>query len=213
MRACLGALRVSFTPRCRYPLSSHCARFQSSESSSQRPHDAVSKPLNTEEVDAFFAEPTWNVDSLLPPKDAPITDEIDSKKLHHLLRLSALPAPTTAAEQQRMLSDLSRQLHFVRQIQAVSVDQVTPMARMQDETAAAREETVYDLDAMRGELEKEVWVGKWNRRVRRGNVLEKDWKGGERASEKQEWDVLGQAGKRVGRFFVVEGGRGGQQEG
>lgn len=80
---------------------------------------------------------------------------------------------------------------------------------MRDESSAAREEETVGLEAMREALGREEVVGRMHRRIRRrrrgeveGDTVEK------RAREAEGWDVLGQAPKRVGRFFVVEGGDG-----
>ena len=102
-----------------------------------------------------------------------------------------------------MLEQLERQLQFVRHIQKVDVDGVKPLTRIEDETEAARQENTASMESMKEALEKEEWTGKWNPRVKPGKREHKD----------EDWDVLGQARKRVGRFFVVEGGKRGQEEG
>lgn len=107
-----------------------------------------------------------------------------------------------------MLEQLERQLQFVRQIQSVDVEGVEPLARIEDETDEARKENMASLESMKEELDREIWRGKWNRRIvgRRPKKTAED-------EEEQGWDVLGQAGKRMGRFFVVEGGKGQSAEG
>ena len=103
-----------------------------------------------------------------------------------------------------MLSQLHQQLHFVRQIQDVDVEGVEPLARIQDETQEAQRERTHDLESMKDVLKNERWVGRWNRRVRQA-------KSQEGSKENENWDVLGQARRKVGRFFVVEGGGGREQ--
>lgn len=98
-----------------------------------------------------------------------------------------------------MLAELRAQLHFVRRIQAVDTTGVEPLRRIADET----DTSTIGLEALRGALEREVVVGRWHKRIRR--VEEPP---DERSRAAEEWDVLGQAPKRAGRFFVVEGGEG-----
>jgi Asp-tRNA(Asn)/Glu-tRNA(Gln) amidotransferase C subunit len=134
---------------------------------------------------------------LLPPKDSS-TVQISSKQLHHLLRLSALPSPKDAAEEAKMLSTLSSQLHFVQEIQKVDTAGVEPLRSLRDETTAGEQEAELGMKALREALELEEVRGKHHKRIRRRN----DGQG----KEEEEWDALGTAGRKVGRYFVVEGG-------
>ena len=97
--------------------------------------------VHPDELEKLLAEPTWSVESLLPPKtrasDAP---QITSKQLHHLLRLSALPPPETPEQEQKMLDTLAAQLHFVGKIQEVDTTGVKPLRAIRDETMAAEKE-------------------------------------------------------------------------
>lgn len=155
-----------------------------------------SSKVNVEEL---LATPTWSVASLLPTQTtAHESPEITSKQLHHLLRLSALPPPKDEAEQKKMLSTLSSQLHFVKDIQKVDTTGVEPLRSLRDETAQGEKEAEIGLEALKDAFAGEEIRGKHHRRIRRrrdGQTL--------RAEEK--WDVLGTASKRVGRYFVVEG--------
>ncbi|KAL9059854.1 MAG: hypothetical protein Q9162_000924 [Coniocarpon cinnabarinum] len=168
-------------------------------------HDAstsvVSSPLTSSQIDTLLANPTWSVNDLLPQSDSTPSAEtsITPSKLHHLLRISALPPPSSPAEEKKMLEQLQQQLHFVRQIQSVDVEGVEPMVRVRDETNQADGERTLDLEAMREELEKERWVGRWVRRLKKPEVPKEK-------RESEDWDVLGQAPRRVGGYFVVEGG-------
>ncbi|KAK4555547.1 hypothetical protein LTR86_007300 [Recurvomyces mirabilis] len=148
----------------------------------------------------LLSKPTWSVASLLPPKDAsPTTPEISSKQLHHLLRLSALPPPTGPEEEQRMLSTLSSQLHFVNEIQKVETFGVEPLQSLRDETAEGEKEAELGLDALKDALAKEEVRGSGRRgRIRRIKSPPR--------TDEEKWDVLGTAGKKTGRYFVVEAG-------
>ena len=94
-------------------------------------------------------------------------------KLRHLLRLSALPPPLDEAEEKQMLRQLHQQLHFVRQVQAVDVDDVQPMARIADESKEAIAETTLTAENMKEILDRENWVGRWYRRRRGMTETEK----------------------------------------
>jgi Asp-tRNA(Asn)/Glu-tRNA(Gln) amidotransferase C subunit len=97
-----------------------------------------------------------------------------------------------------MLATLSSQLHFVRQIQEVDTTGIEPLRSLRDETAEGEREAELGLDALKEALEKEDVRGKFHKRIRRR--AEMDEKG-------EQWDVLGTATKKVGRYFVVEGGK------
>jgi len=121
-------------------------------------------------------------------------------QLHHLLRLSALPPPKGAAEQAQMLSTLAAQLHFVKEIQKVDTEGVEPLRSLRDETGQGEKEAELGMVALRGALEQEVIRGTHHQRITR--------KQGRRDGEEGEkWDPLGTAGRKMGRYFVVEGGK------
>lgn len=100
-----------------------------------------------------------------------------------------------------MLRELRAQLHFVKEVQKVDTTGVEPLRSIRDETQAAEKEEEIGLEEMRDALGKEVAVGRYHRRIRRRtpSLVE------EKSREAEDWDALGQAPKRVGRFFVVEG--------
>jgi Asp-tRNA(Asn)/Glu-tRNA(Gln) amidotransferase C subunit len=123
---------------------------------------------------------------------------VTSTQLHHLLRLSALPPPKDAAEEEAMLATLSSQLHFVRQIQEVDTVGVEPLRSLRDETAEGEHEAELGLDALKEALSREDIRGKFHKRIRRR---------AETDEQREKWDVLGSATKKVGRYFVVEGGK------
>lgn len=74
-----------------------------------------------------------------------------------------------------------------------------PLKSLRDETAAGEKEAELGLAALKDALALEEIRGKHHKRIRRRrseNV----------GKEGQEWDVLGTASRKVGRYFVVEGG-------
>ena len=97
-----------------------------------------------------------------------------------------------------MLRDLKGQLHFVQAIQQVDTRGVEPLRAIRDETEAAQRESEITMESMKDAFAQEETVGRFHRRIRRRQVV----KGS--AKEVEDWDVLGQAAKKVGRYFVVE---------
>jgi Asp-tRNA(Asn)/Glu-tRNA(Gln) amidotransferase C subunit len=171
--------------------------FQRSEST-QSP---ARKGIHPDELDQLLAEPTWSVESLLPPTNrAPDAPQITSQKLHHLLRLSALPPPETAEEEQKMLDTLAAQLHFVGKIQEVDTTGIEPLRVIRDETTAAEEEHTIGLEALKDALANEKVIGTHYKRIQR------DTKPVD-AKDAEDWDVLGSAERKVGKYFVVESER------
>lgn len=97
-----------------------------------------------------------------------------------------------------MLDILSSQLHFVSEIQKINTDKVQPLGSLRDETQEGQKEREIGLDDLQKALSLEEIKGKHYKRIRRRQDLSVDTKGVE------EWDVLGHAERKVGRFFVVE---------
>ncbi|KAK1994024.1 hypothetical protein LX36DRAFT_226999 [Colletotrichum falcatum] len=165
-------------------------------SSSARP--SASKPAS-----ALLSKPTWSVTSLLPPgskADVPAAsreEPISRAKLHHLLRLSALPLPESEAEESAMLRTLHSQLHFVRDVQSVDTTGVEPLRSLRDETTQGVAEAAVGLQDLQDALGKEVRFGhkKRPKRVRGEKV---DTKGVE------DWDPLKTASRTAGKYFVVQ---------
>ncbi|KAI4726576.1 hypothetical protein E4T49_05661 [Aureobasidium sp. EXF-10728] len=155
------------------------------------------------DTDALLSTPTWSLDTLLPSSSSSTTatPTITSKQLHHLLRLSALPPPKDASEEQKMLSSLHQHLHFVAEIRKVDTTDIKPLQSLRDETSAGVAEQAIGLEELRGAFENEEVKGKYYKRIRR---RQEDAAEGESA---KSWDVLGAATKKVGRFFVVDGGK------
>lgn len=142
-------------------------------------------------------KPTWSIRSLLPSSSTP-TETITPTQLHHLLRLSALPLPKSKAEEDGMIETLQSQLGFVRAVQGVDTTGVEPLRAIRDETEQGVKEITIGLEDLGDVLAKERRVGHYARPRR---VKEKV------TEEKEQWDVLGTASKRMGRFFVVESGK------
>jgi Asp-tRNA(Asn)/Glu-tRNA(Gln) amidotransferase C subunit len=111
--------------------------------------------------------------------------------------LSALPPPESPEAEQKMLDTLSAQLHFVGQIQKLDTTGVKPLRAIRDETAAAEEEQTITLDTLKEALAKEQVIGKHYRRIQRKTEPAD-------AKDVENWDVLGSAERKAGKFFVVE---------
>jgi hypothetical protein len=111
------------------------------------------------DVSALLATPTWPLET------------ITRAQLHHLLRLAALEPPAADSPDERdLLRTLSAQLHFVRQVQAVEIPAgVEPLRAVRDESARGRAEAAVGMgtEGVREALGREVWRGKFWRRVRR----------------------------------------------
>src|SRR5579871_3348118 len=131
-------------------------------------HSTSAKPSRVVDIEALLSKPTWSIQSLLPqssssspsnPSSNP-DQEITPTQLHHLLRLSALPAPKNAEEESSMLNTLAAQLNFVRQIQAVDTRGVEPLRAIRDETAEADADREIGLETkgVREALERETVV-------------------------------------------------------
>ncbi|KAF9698358.1 hypothetical protein EKO04_003619 [Ascochyta lentis] len=202
-RCVLLSARSLLQPLCRSHRSFHRSSQLSTAQLSSTPvtHSQERPGIHPDELEQLFAEPTWSVESLLPPKTrAPDAPQISSKQLHHLLRLSALPLPETPEQEQKMLDTLAAQLHFVGEIQRVDTTGVQPLRAIRDETKAAEQEQTIGLDTLKEALAREKVIGKWHRRVQRDTTPVN-------AKDVEDWDVLGSAEKRAGKYFVVESER------
>ena len=162
-------------------------------------------PKDPSEFKTILSKPSWSVKSLLPStsKTSSGPSNITNKQLYHLLRLSALPLPSSEAEETAMVEDLESQLHFVRAIQDVNTEGVEPLRAIKDETRVAESEGEIGLEELRAEFEEEEVVGRRGRiRRRRAAGIDAGEKGVKKAMD--GWDLLGQAPKKMGRFVVVE---------
>ncbi|KAI1118173.1 hypothetical protein F5Y14DRAFT_300173 [Nemania sp. NC0429] len=150
---------------------------------------------------SLLSQPTWSVRSLLPPPpDAPSSSDeptpaVTAKTLHHLLRLSALPQPSSRDEEAQMLATLSSQLRFVRAIQSVDTSGVAPLRAIRDETALGLREQTVGLAELRDALESEVVVGH-ARRPRRRRRRQPNAVGQQSGSSRQEGEAEDAAAAR-----------------
>nr|POE90616.1 hypothetical protein CFP56_60229 [Quercus suber] len=153
------------------------------------------------DVAALLSTPYQPISPLPSASTASTDPPITPSLLHHLLRLSALPPPHSPAHETQLLATLTAQLAFVRQIQAVDTRNVSPLCSLRDESDAGEREECARVEAeVRAALAQEDVRGTFHRRIRRRE--------GEEQSKAAEWEVLGAAERKVGRYFVVEGGRG-----
>ena len=110
-----------------------------------------------------------------------------------------------------MIADLESQLQFVRAIQEVDTEGVEPLTGIRDETLEGEKGMEIGVEELRGEFEKEEVVGKRGRIRRkvkyegRGLDGSKGYRGEEGTVE--GWDPVKQAGRKMGRFIVVETGK------
>ncbi|KAF3910531.1 hypothetical protein ABW21_db0200734 [Orbilia brochopaga] len=147
-------------------------------------------PESLAAVREMLAKPTWSITSLLPPShpkststtspDANSDVKITPEKLEHLLRLSGLPMPKDKAEEDRLIQDLTDQLHFVGKVREVDVTGIEPLVAIRDESVE-RPITMEDVE-----------------KAEKANQ-------GMGPMGKEEWDPLREAKGTLGRYFVVEG--------
>ena len=104
-----------------------------------------------------------------------------------------------------MLKSLGSHLHFVNNIRKVDTTGVKPLQSLRDETAAGNREDEVRVEDLAEAFSQEELKGKYYKRIRRNQDMPEDKEGSE------AWDVLGSAEKRVGRYFVVEGGKAGAE--
>lgn len=155
--------------------------------------------LDRQQIEELLSKPTWSVRALLPTEEQIASNtEVTPDQVQHLLRLCALPPPETPEQEARILRDLRAQLHFVKEIQKVDTTGVAPLGSIKDETAAGEKEIEINMNTLKDALEQEQIIGKYHKRIRRRRDMIHD------AKEAEDWNVLGQAPRKVGRFFVVE---------
>ncbi|KAK2839192.1 hypothetical protein FQN49_006383 [Arthroderma sp. PD_2] len=153
------------------------------------------------DVSALLSKPTWSVKSLLPVSQQEQEASITPKQLRHLLRLAALPQPSSPAEEEDMLKTLASQIHFVQEIQQVDTTNVAPLRSIRDETGDAQKENTIDLALLKSALEREEFVGR-AKRIRRKQAEKLDKPDG----DAWDGDALKAANKTMGRYFVVQSG-------
>lgn len=153
------------------------------------------------DIESLLSKPSWSVRSLRPDSatEASSSPSVTPKQLHHLLRLSALAQPTSAAEEQSMLKTLEAQIHFVKEIQRVDAAGVTPLQSIRDESSHAVEEDTIGLEQLKDALSRERVHGR-RHRIHRMPAEKNEHPDG------NTWDgkALEHASKTKGPFFVVE---------
>ena len=87
----------------------------------------------------------------------------------------------------------------MRKIQEVDTEGVEPLQSIRDETEEGEKLREIGLRTLKAEFAKEEVVGK------RGRIRTKPGLGkiDARHEDEKNWDVLGQAGEKRGRYFVV----------
>ncbi|KAL6717356.1 hypothetical protein ACLMJK_005271 [Lecanora helva] len=158
---------------------------------------SASKPPDAD-LEAMLRSPSWSVKSLFQSDSGSQESPITQKQLHHLLRLSALPLPTSMAQEAEMIADLQSQLKFVRAIQSVDTTSVNPLQSIRDETREAEKEQEITVATLQNAFDKEETVG------RRGRIRTKKATTVRSQDDQQRWDPLAQAPKKLGKFFVVD---------
>ncbi|KAJ9659805.1 hypothetical protein H2198_002874 [Neophaeococcomyces mojaviensis] len=150
-------------------------------------------------IAALLSQPSWSVRSLLPSEEAASTSEISRKQLHHLLKLSALPVPTTQEAEDRMLKTLQSQIHFVKEVQKVDTTGLQPLVAIRDETHDAIREQMFTLEKLQPWLDIEKTVGT-NGTIRRQKSKEMIKGSG--------WDPFdmgkGKETRKMGKYFFVK---------
>ncbi|KAI9884772.1 MAG: hypothetical protein M1823_003447 [Watsoniomyces obsoletus] len=167
---------------------------------SQRFNSTIPSRGPSGDISKLLTSPSWSVRTLLPEssRSSNTSPSVSSKQLHHLFRLSALPPPKTPEEEAKIMQTLSSQLHFVQEIQSVDTTNIEPLRSIRDETPEAAKENEISMTTLQESFDKEEIRG-WSRRIRRKKEISKvDTQGAE------DWDVLGQASRKIGRYFVVE---------
>ena len=154
------------------------------------------------EINEALSKPTWSVRETLFRKSSKSTDsqieKITRSQLHHLLRLSALPLPSSQIEEDKLIKDLQRQLEFVRSIQAVDTEGVEPLIAIRDETRPGRQKQEIGLD----DPEIERALGLEKRVGKRGRIVSVRENAGKGMG--LEWDPLAQAGRKTGQYIAVD---------
>ena len=201
------------------------------------------------EIESLLETPTWSVASLLPPgpsrkreSDSSILysfqsstpeseaeveteakSEITREKLHHLLKLSALPPPKSRQEESQMLGDLQDQVHFVKEIQKVDTEGVQPLVAIRDETSEHRQERTIGMVTLAEFIDLEEKKGKNGTIRRRKDTYQvtrftpdsEPWR-----DDRSTWSEVedpwatgeGSETRKMGKFFFVKRDQSGQDE-
>ena len=161
---------------------------------------------NQTEIEEFLRTPSWDISDLLsskPKNGGPVEQQVTTKEVHHLLRLSALRIEDEEkTEAQRRT--LEAQLDFVKAVQSVDTTDVEPLVAIRDETAAAREEAEITVDSLQAVFDREEQVGRYKRIVTKSDSKQNEGaENGASPAEKLDWDPLSQAASKIGRYIKV----------
>ncbi|KAK3983822.1 hypothetical protein QBC44DRAFT_338023 [Cladorrhinum sp. PSN332] len=163
-------------------------------------------------IRALLSTPTWSISSVLPQSQSQSSATPSELPILHLLRLSALPVPSSETTLSSISSTLKSQLHFVHAIQQVDTTDVPPLSSIRDETDSGLKESTISLShpAIQKALSEETVVGKWKRpRRKQPSYLERQREEAEEVERTlKNWDVLGTASEKIGGYFVVRSGKG-----
>ncbi|KAJ5899341.1 hypothetical protein N7495_004085 [Penicillium taxi] len=156
---------------------------------------------SNDDIESILAKPSWSVQSLIPKNTSEQTTSVTSKQLRHLLRLSALPQPANAEEEQSMLRTLESQIHFVKEMQSVHTTGIEPLSSICDESPDAIKEMTIGLEKLRDALTQEHVSGR-RKRIQRIQGEKNN------SPDGSTWDgnSLSAASKTKGKYFVVETG-------
>ncbi|PLN81009.1 DUF726-domain-containing protein [Aspergillus taichungensis] len=158
--------------------------------------------VDAQDFEAILAKPTWSTRALLPDKTSRATSpSVTPEQLRHLLRLSALPQPSSKEQEKKMLEDLEDQIHFVKEIQRVDASNVEPLQSILDESPEAVKEKTIGLQQLKTAMSKERVVGR-HKRIQRIEGERNERPDGD------AWDgnALGYASRTKGKFFVFGAG-------
>ena len=155
-------------------------------------------------IASLLETPTWSVRSLLPDPNGVTSpeDTVTKEKLHHLLRLSALPPPKKEVAEEKLLKTLQAQIHFVKEIQKVDTTGIEPLRAIRDETAEAIEAETITLADLQPYLDKEERFGR-NGRLRRRKDADEEH-GEENAHTWNPFGMSANRSKKHGNYFVVK---------
>jgi Asp-tRNA(Asn)/Glu-tRNA(Gln) amidotransferase C subunit len=99
-----------------------------------------------------------------------------------------------------MLDTLAAQLHFVGKMQEVDTTGVEPLRAIRDETMVAEEEQTITVASLKEALAREKIIGTHHKRIQRETTPVN-------ARDAEDWDVLGSAERKAGKYFTVESER------
>lgn len=169
--------------------------------------DESSKPKF--DIAGLLSTPTWSVEKHFETPDEQQQlnkQEITPQKLHHLLRLCALPQPQSEEEEQNMLSTLRAQLNFVNEIQKVDTEGIEPLQSIRDETDEGIADNTITLKKLQDHFTTKEDIIGTSKRPRRRRDDPVDTEG------EEDWDCLSTAGEKIvtagGAYFVVRSGQG-----